>query len=706
MLRPTRFNQLPSVREILADGDTVFVIPTFQRPYAWGVKQIEDLRQDLKEAAEAGPQPRPHYFAQAHFVEITGQDGELAMLLDTEHQALSETLAQLEVGNIRQVYAVIDGQQRLVTLYLLSIMQELLAPSQVLQIPFPNLFKVMLPDGNYLPRIILGTQADHDFLANMIDWLLGQIPPVQPATVSVHLEGLHVPPNNPAQQRLKAVAISLLNMFFLPEITSAARLTPTRSIKMGITELESQYALTSFITLNDRGKGLSVLERLKSLWLKRAVLGGHRAPVVEIHHVFGDLYRVADRCAEVGLAKDVDQAEDLLSQLLYHWLDMQEPHHELWYGAEKVYEWFRDHEDGPLVLPNWVIAAKGLRDQINHLCDAYLSPLAPPCPSIHYPNTSTLHEDYYSVLIRLGLRPHLLALLLRFRDWFNVEWHERYRFPLAVNPQLIQPICDLLESIALDPALEKYRRGISAWLPANGCAKVTNTGQQTVVNIEKSILEAVERIAVLAEGANPRAGFIGRCGITFALGAQVANEIAAWYAFCNISGPYDRYYLDTLCHRNAPNSQNYLLWEWEHWLIEQQNNGFPIATPQRQPSLQLEHILPEAWNGTIINSGQTFGQWGFRDEAHFQRELLERIGNKALLWEPCNQSIGNQHPDLKASHYSGIQCGHLPPANALKHIQKLGNDLTALGAGPSQIFKCYIELRCAELAVFAFKRLC
>ena len=278
-------------------------------------------------------------------------------------------------------------------------------------------------------------------------------------------------------------------------------------------------------------------------------------------------------------------------------------------------------------------------------------------------------------------------------------------FPSAVNPQLIQPICDLLQSVTQDPVLDEYRRRIWARLPVNGCANVNNNDQRIVVNIEKSILEAVERIAVLAESSNPIAGFIGRCNITFAQGAQVANEIAAWYAFCNWGASYDRYYLDTLCNRNAPNSQNYLLWEWEHWLIEQANGG-PVAIPQGQPPLQLEHILPAAWNETIINSGQTFGQWGFRDEAHFQREVLDRIGNKALLWERCNESVGNQHPNLKAIHYNGNLCNHFPNANALKQIEKLGNDLTALGAGPSQIFKCYIELRCAELATFAYWRLC
>ncbi|NEX23054.1 DUF262 domain-containing protein [Thiorhodococcus mannitoliphagus] len=705
MLTPTRFSHLPSVRDILADGDTVFVIPTFQRPYAWGEKQIQDLGRDLQEAAGAtSPQ---HYFAQAHLVEIGVNGGDLASLLDNEHQTLQEAIIQKQNNHIRSFYAVIDGQQRLVTLYLLSIMQELVAPSQVLPTPFPNLFKLMLPGGSYLPRIILGTQADHAFFAGMVDWLLGQIPPVAAPTIEAYLQGLIVAPNSPAQQRLKAAALSLLNTFFSPAITPTVGLIANHSIKMGITELDTHYALTSFITLNDRGKSLSVLERLKSLWLQRAVVGGHGPLVMDIHHIFGDLYRVADRCAEVGLANDVDRAEDLLCQLLYHWLNMEDPSHELWYGAETVYEWFRDHLYVQRVLPNWVDAAKRLRDQISHLCDVYLSSSAPAQPSIHYPNTSTLHEDYFTVLIRLGLPPHLLALLLRFRNQFQIEWHERFDIQVAVNPKLIQPICDQLSAANRDPALVDYRHRILARLPANGCAKVSDTEDPPIVTIRKSILEAVERITVLAskEGSNPRAGFISRCGITFGPGAQVAQEINAWYVFCNWTGLYDCFYLDTLCHRNAPSSELFLFFEWERFLIEQ-SSGTPVAGRQGQPSLQLEHILPKSWQDTIDGAGQTFSQWGFRDAADFERSLLNRIGNKALLWEQCNQSVGNNHPDIKARHYIGNLCNHAPQANALKHIEQLGSDLMMLGLGPSPVFKHYMELRCAELATFALQRLC
>jgi len=143
MLSPTLLHSLPSVRAIISDPDAVFVIPTFQRPYAWGDKQLKDLRQDLCNALN-NPPPT-HYFAHIHIVSVNSWSA----LLDKSNTALAMAIGHIGAGNIGQLYAVVDGQQRLVTLYLLSILQELLVPSAVLPTPYPNLFKLMLPGGIY-----------------------------------------------------------------------------------------------------------------------------------------------------------------------------------------------------------------------------------------------------------------------------------------------------------------------------------------------------------------------------------------------------------------------------------------------------------------------------------------------------------------------------------------------------------------------------
>lgn len=46
----------------------IYVIPTFQRPYAWEKVQREDLRDDIITAAKS---PNPwHYFAPIHVIKV------------------------------------------------------------------------------------------------------------------------------------------------------------------------------------------------------------------------------------------------------------------------------------------------------------------------------------------------------------------------------------------------------------------------------------------------------------------------------------------------------------------------------------------------------------------------------------------------------------------------------------------------------------
>jgi hypothetical protein len=578
-----------------------------------------------------------------------------------------------------------------------------------------------LVGNDFLPRIILGTNGDHTFFRVLVDWLFSQNPGAIGATqIRSHVAGLPLALHCPSSRRLRDAVLLLLDYFFLPVIAPSARLAAAHNIKMGLTELDTQYALTSFITLNDRGKALTILEKLKALWLQRAVAIGNFHLTVPIHGVFGDLYRLADSCVHVGLKKGLGEAEDFLAQLLYHWLDMTRPQHEVWFSAEKVYEWFIA-SDPAADVSGWVAAAQQIHLQLNHLCTEYLEPAAQQAqqPSIHFPGTSTLFCDYHSLLVRLELPNHLLALLLMFRQLHpRFEWHDRHTFPFAVNPLLAQPICSLLQveknEIAglggnANGALQSYYDELEAG-SRNNCNNLTESGQ--LVSRDKSMLEAIERIAVLAwkEGSNPRAGFTHQCAATFTPQYNPGDFVSSWYAFCNQGGTYDSWYIEKLCNRNAPVSQYYLLYEWERHLIARAGGQkvLPgvIGCLAQQSGIELEHILPAAWEETIVNSGQTFPQWGFRDPTQFQRSMLERIGNKALLWGNCNVVVGNDHPNIKATHYTGGTCNHNPNAPSLIQIEKVGQEIIRLGAGPSPLFKIYVELRCAEIAKFALRRFC
>ena len=89
-----------SIDQLYNSGDITYEIPVYQRNYAWEEDQIRTLVQDIYDAFKATPQKESYYIG---------------------------TLVTFDKGD--KVYEVIDGQQRLTTIYLLL---------KVLQTPIKN----------------------------------------------------------------------------------------------------------------------------------------------------------------------------------------------------------------------------------------------------------------------------------------------------------------------------------------------------------------------------------------------------------------------------------------------------------------------------------------------------------------------------------------------------------------------------------------
>ena len=82
------FPDLLSIGELFADPDVAYIVPIYQRNYAWRSEQIEQLRGDIRDAIR---DDKASYF--------------LGNLMVTQKPSA--------------YFEVIDGQQRLTTLYLL-----------------------------------------------------------------------------------------------------------------------------------------------------------------------------------------------------------------------------------------------------------------------------------------------------------------------------------------------------------------------------------------------------------------------------------------------------------------------------------------------------------------------------------------------------------------------------------------------------------
>ncbi|HJW55295.1 MAG TPA: DUF262 domain-containing protein [Burkholderiaceae bacterium] len=82
--------KLLSIGELFDDSDAIYTVPIYQRNYAWQAEQIEQLLQDIRDAIH---------------------DGESSYFLGN--------LVVTELQRVPTSFEVIDGQQRLTTLYLL-----------------------------------------------------------------------------------------------------------------------------------------------------------------------------------------------------------------------------------------------------------------------------------------------------------------------------------------------------------------------------------------------------------------------------------------------------------------------------------------------------------------------------------------------------------------------------------------------------------
>jgi len=76
----------------LFEGNNLFVIPTFQRPFAWEAKQVLALIHDIKQATQH--ESSIHYLAPMHLIRLNTRSKDDVRLLqtymDTENEDLKD----------------------------------------------------------------------------------------------------------------------------------------------------------------------------------------------------------------------------------------------------------------------------------------------------------------------------------------------------------------------------------------------------------------------------------------------------------------------------------------------------------------------------------------------------------------------------------------------------------------------------------------
>jgi len=254
----------------------VFKVPEYQRNYSWDTDNWEDLWNDIKEGMATTTE---HYWGT-----IT--------LRDT-----GESLYCNEKDIPFNVYEVVDGQQRITSLYLLllaictiakpSIKDNYIKTGQIHRLELGGLnnqFLKELADGKD-PQPIIKTNR---LIKGAFDYFVGQIQ---------------------SYGNLDNLSKYLQNMTFSLEFVVQ----------------DQKLAVKAFESLNDRGKALTLLDKTKSFLMFYSLRYLKNGLSEKINKVFGDVFTNYDIVKESGERYSIDYlrskgfSEDELLRFYYHY---------------------------------------------------------------------------------------------------------------------------------------------------------------------------------------------------------------------------------------------------------------------------------------------------------------------------------------------------------------------------------------------------
>ena len=308
----------------LFSSNTVYVIPAYQRPYAWGEKHVDDLRKDILDTFN---QVRrlgaafPGYFVGALYTRdllaSSDFDADLQARTHNSEGRFSIGFEDLNRQGVKFV-EVLDGQQRLTTLFLLR---------QHFQMPGGM---ITLKNGQVIPTVLPAMQDRYFFL----ELIAHQQPQVQAysqrklqhtqhywATASWATGG-----SNGLQAEPQDIT-SVVDTLF--------RVTDHRL-------LEPNFAIQIFQSQNDRGKKLTYVERLKSLFMLFDYNLCHSKHQSTIQDVFAHLYRTLDTSMQRDVFFDEDEpGENEFLRTFYVLLHIGQNADVMWTSMEDTYEYFR-----------------------------------------------------------------------------------------------------------------------------------------------------------------------------------------------------------------------------------------------------------------------------------------------------------------------------------------------------------------------------
>jgi|GEM_PF-6777998 len=656
---PTNSGNFDSVWSVF-NRNAVYVIPTFQRPYAWEEKQLSDLYKDI-EIACTRPNPY-HYLSPIHLVKINHPKDSIWQNYTDNNNDDIKTLTTSQFtdddGGRFEVYLVVDGQQRLTTLFILlafAITGKL------------GKFATISCQNKDIPKIVLNPLDDHEHFRN----LLGL--PFSTPTVKLR-----------SQDRLDY----LFNYF-----TKKVVLSQTHNIFIKgndhvllLIELNPNHGLQTFLTLNDRGKDLTTFEKMKSLFMEYDINFCSPPKPVDIHKVFGTAYKVSDRH---NCIVNENQLIQLSSINLWVTRDSDVPSK----GAEVLYEQhFRGANSSTIckdLHQNWLPIFTDVMSRIDYLTD-FLDGSHSSCPShsnIHA--IRTVKDDYEIIIKSLVLSLRSLAVLFKFRQIFNCEWHDKIGTINLNNHSIKNLLITELGRITMEiKALEDNQKLMAESNSLN--AQIMKIKDETR---DISVLELVEmmELIVFKMGSTKPANYSATWNNAFGQ-TNIAIAITQWFNYIVSFGSRDKFFNYLLTE--SPDIKDlhfrYILREYE---------SFESDRNLHFEHMDIEHAFPR--DPSAIS--HTFSSYGFNNEFEY-KIFCEIIGNKIWLDSELNSSVKNFLLSVKSGAYQSQKFGSVtvPLHRQAKSAIILGGKLS--GVTNDSHYKYYMLLRRLEIILFTLKR--
>ncbi len=649
-------------------GTDIFVIPTFQRPYSWGEAQWDDLLRDIRFATARFKTNRntTHYFGAIHTIKVEPDSQLFKTFTDQENQdikLLKDSDFVLN-GKSYNVHLVVDGQQRLISLY------TLLEHCQHLDDRF-------FAGDPIIPKLILNPRTDHAHWRYLLK--LDKTEPTLETT---------------SQKRLHAMFETYKRQADFTNGTPEHQFLIRKNATINWIELAPDMTLAPFLTLNDRGKDLTKLEKVKSLAMEADENHNNSSAAQTINTSFGGVYRSID--LNHSLLKDDDFIRQLAIAL---WesksgepiggipeLRHSRVHDE---SLENIYEKFRTHlsnkfGDAQDLVTQVSSQSISIADENNalsrHIGQACVgNPIsAPSFVNALFPSSPPrdAREDYKMVLVSLGLQPKQIAFLLSVRSRYQVEWHEAVGKIRLSNTIIKKNLLDAFQRSSAD-ILDDL-----TWKSAVK-NEIESIPDQSVRDITPLYLAELLRLIV----GNAKPGnFTYQWQISFGeTGMSGQSLVDSWADYLVTYGSRDTFIREIATSQywdNRSPELRYLLREFEACL--------PIGVNAHcSGDLEIEHFFGRDYEAIESSATQLF-----TDSDNYRTKFVDRPGNKLLISRQLNQELNKTAVTGKPNVY---RSGRGLTQSAIQ----VGNDLSRVNIDIS--YK-YVLLRQLRLAAFAAKR--